>query len=116
GMMNIGIPSNVVKVLRQKFEQQWGTRKNAITDDESERILELIKPAGMRLEARLPGSTVTVEDLIRLKQGDILQFTRSINDPVQLLVNGMPKFRGQIVENGRRKALAVQGLAETRGD
>ena len=34
GMMNIGIPSIVVKMLRNKFDQQWSVRKSQSTEQE----------------------------------------------------------------------------------
>src|SRR5437879_653481 len=34
GMMNIGIPSIIVKMLRQKFDQQWSVRKTEATEEE----------------------------------------------------------------------------------
>ena len=39
GMMNIGIPSIVVKMLRHKFDQQWSVRRSQSTDEEQSRIL-----------------------------------------------------------------------------
>jgi len=44
GMMNIGIPSIVVKMLRQKFDQQWSVRKTQATEEERARVLRLIRP------------------------------------------------------------------------
>jgi len=44
GMMNIGIPSIVVKMLRQKFDQQWSVRKTQATEKERARVLRLIRP------------------------------------------------------------------------
>src|ERR1700761_7700256 len=41
GMMNIGIPSIVVKMLRNKFDQQWSVRKSQSTEQEQSRILHL---------------------------------------------------------------------------
>ena len=58
GMMNIGIPSGVVKLLRQKFDQQWTARKSAITD-ESERILSLVYSSRLAMEARVEGQPYT---------------------------------------------------------
>ena len=52
-MMNIGIPSIIIKMLRQKFDQQWSVRKTEVTEDEHSRILRLIKPASMTVDARL---------------------------------------------------------------
>ena len=34
GMMNIAMPSIIIKMMRQKFDQQWSLRKSASTDQE----------------------------------------------------------------------------------
>jgi len=55
GMMNIGIPSIIIKMLRQKFDQQWSVRKTRATEEEHARVLRLIRPAIINLDARLQG-------------------------------------------------------------
>ncbi len=42
-MMNIAMPSIIVKMMRQKFDQQWSLRKSASTELEQSRILGLIR-------------------------------------------------------------------------
>src|SRR5580698_2055868 len=41
GLMNIGMPSIVIKMLRQKFDQQWSVRKTDSTEDEQGHMLDL---------------------------------------------------------------------------
>src|SRR5580698_1096940 len=43
GMMNIAMPSIIIKMMRQKFDQQWTLRKTASTDIEQTRVLNLIQ-------------------------------------------------------------------------
>jgi flagellar motor switch protein FliM len=108
GLMNIGIPSIIIKMLRQKFDQQWSVRKTEVTEDEHSRILRLIKPASIHVDARLQGPTIAIEDMMRLESGDVLTFDYASEKPVDLLINGKLKFRGQIVSTGKKKAFAVQ--------
>src|SRR5450432_4935686 len=79
GMMNIAMPSIIIKMMRQKFDQQWSVRKTESTDLEQLRVLELIRESTMTLEARLEGPTIRMEDLIRMEQGDILSFDYPVN-------------------------------------
>lgn len=108
GLMNIGIPSIIIKMLRQKFDQQWSVRKTEVTEDEHSRILRLIKPASLHVDARLQGPTLAVEDMMRLECGDVLTFDYGADKPVDMLINGKLKFRGHIVSTGKKKAFAVQ--------
>jgi flagellar motor switch protein FliM len=107
GMMNVGIPSIIIKMLRQKFDQQWSVRKTEVTEDEHSRILRLIKPANMSIDARLQGQTIAVEDMMRLDNGDVLMFDVVADKPLDLLINGKLKFRGQIVSSGKKKSFAI---------
>jgi len=107
GMMNLGIPSIIIKMLRQKFDQQWSLRKTESSAAERARMLRLIEPASLHLDARLLGPKMTVEDLLNLSEGDILQFDFPVDRPVDLMINGTIKFRGYIVNTGRKKAFRI---------
>jgi flagellar motor switch protein FliM len=112
GMMNIGIPSITIKMLRQKFDQQWSMRKSESTDDERRRMLRLIRPGIVDLDARLEGVTVSTGDLLRLEAGDILALDFSLERPLQLIINGKEKFRGQVVDTGRKRGFCIDALVD----
>lgn len=107
GMLNIGIPSSIVKSLRQKFDHQWSARRNPGTDDDSARMMERISGASVTVNALLEGATLAFSDLLRLSEGDILTLGRSINHPATLAVNGLPLFRSQVTVSGRQKAVMI---------
>ena len=58
GMMNIAMPSIVIKMMRQKFDQQWSVRKTHASVAEQARVLRLLRDALLSVEARLEGPTV----------------------------------------------------------
>lgn len=108
GMMTIGMPSSVVKLLRQKFDQQWTARRVNTTEEEIARTLGIIEMAKIDVEARIEGSVVRFDDLLELAEGDILQFEQRRTDMVSLLVNKLPKWRGNVQVSSGRKAVAIQ--------
>ena len=110
GMMNIGIPSIIVKMLRHRFDQQWSVRRSQSTDEEQARILRLIKGAKLNLDGRLNGPTLRVEDLMNLAEGDVLTFDYPVNRPVDFFLNGKLKFEGHIVSTGKKRAFEVETL------
>jgi len=109
GMMNIGIPASVVKLLRQKFDQQWTARRATSNDDEGDRMMARIADASVRVEALLEGSTVSLDDLLRLAEGDVLMLDRGVDRTARLHVNGIPKFDADVRVRGRRKAVSIVG-------
>ena len=110
GMMNIGIPSIIVKMLRQKFDQQWSVRKTLATGEEHLRVLRLIRSAMLHLDARLQGPTLSVGTLLDLAEGDVLAFDYPAARPVDVTVNGKLKYSGEVVTSGRKRAFEVRQL------
>jgi flagellar motor switch protein FliM len=110
GTMNLGIPSILVKMLRQKFDQQWTSRKAVSTEGEHERVLHLLRPAELRLDTRLDGARMRVDTLLELKEGDVVAFDYPVARPLSVTINGALRYRGEVVAAGRKRALQVQDL------
>ena len=107
GLVNIGIPSIIIKMLRQKFDQQWTVRKTHSSEAEHARVLKLIKPGTVNVEARLNGPRVMLEDLLAVEMGDVLTFDYNIKREVDFIMNGRVKFQGNIVQDGHKRAFRV---------
>jgi flagellar motor switch protein FliM len=108
GMMNLAMPSIVIKMMRHKFDQQWAVRKSQANEAEQRRILRVLRRAAMTLEARLQGSTLTVGDLLEMDIGHILTFDHPVGRPLDLLVNGMPKYSGQVVAAATKRSFSIE--------
>lgn len=110
GMMNLAIPSITVKMLRQKFDQQWSMRRTESTDEDRRRILDIINPAQIVVDTQLRGPRLSVEDLLALEEGQVVVFDHPVHRELQVLMNGRPKFRARVGTSGRKRA-AVLGDA-----
>jgi len=110
GMMNIAMPSIVIKMMRQKFDQQWSVRKTHANAAEQVRVLRMLREGTLQLEARLEGPTVTIRDLLELSEGHLLMFDYPVERPVELLVNGTHKYSAQMVSTGRKRACQVEQI------
>jgi flagellar motor switch protein FliM len=110
GTMNIVIPSMVIKMLRQKFDHQWTVRKTQATEEEHARVLRLIRPATLHLDARLQGPKIGLKMLLEMKEDDILVFDYAVDRPVDMMVNGKLKYRGEVVAAGRKRVFQVHEL------
>jgi len=107
GMMNIAMPSIIIKMMRQRFDQQWLLRKASSTDAEQQRVMTLIQPAELQAEAVLSGPNVLLRDLVDLEEGDVLGLEFSVRRPLDLLLSGSRKYSGEIVNSGNRAAFRV---------
>jgi flagellar motor switch protein FliM len=110
GMMNLAMPSIVIKMMRQKFDQQWSVRKTHASEAEQTRVLRLLRQSSLTLEAVLEGQTLKVQDLLDLQEGHLLMFDFPVDRPVDLLVNGSHKFIGQLVGAGKKRACQIEAI------
>ena len=109
GMMNIGIPSIIIKMLGQRMDQH-AIRRTDLTEDEQSRIMRLLRPAAIRMDTRLSGPTLTVRDLLNLKIDDVLSFDYPVQRPMNITFNGRRKYLGNIVATGRKRAVELSEL------
>jgi flagellar motor switch protein FliM len=107
GMMNIAMPSIIIKMMRQKFDQQWSLRKSASTDLEQGRVLDLIRTSRLQSEVLLAGPRLLLRDLMNLEEGDVLSFEFPTSRPLDLMLNGEKKYWGKMVDAGRRATFQV---------
>ena len=114
GMMNIGIPSIVIKMLRQRFDQQWSMRKAEATDADYARVLDLVRASTLHLDARLHGPTLLLDDMLKLNEGDVLAFDYPCDRPLDLMVNGKHKYEGRVVLSGRKRAFRIDSLFDVK--
>jgi flagellar motor switch protein FliM len=117
GMMNIAMPSIVIKMMRQKFDQQWSVRKTHASAAEQARVLRMVREALLTMEARLEGPTLSVRDLLALGEGHLISFDYPVDRPVELLVNGIRKFTTRVVSTGKKRGCVVERIrrAGTQG-
>jgi len=111
GMMNLAIPSVILKMMRQKFDQQWTARK--VEPDPARRMATLkhLRGAMVRLEATLGAPSISIRDLISLEAGDVLLVDHPAKSVMTLKVNGIRKFHGRAAAADGKRAFTVERLA-----
>ena len=107
GMMNFGVPSILVKMIGQRFEQQWSMRRRSSQADDVRVMAPVLHEIPVRLGARLEGRPMPFKQVLQLEAGDLISLDRPIRQPVELRVNGVSKFRGRMVAVGRRAAVRL---------
>jgi flagellar motor switch protein FliM len=113
GMMNLAIPSLIIKMMRSKFNNPGGGRRSRSTEADQARMLSLIRPSQVSLDVRLTGPRLTLKDLMALEGGDLLPFDTPTTGLLDCMVNGNLKFRGQVVRTGGKRAFLVEeGVVE----
>ena len=112
GMMNLCIPSRVLKQLRSKFDQQWNVRRQKTSGNEEKKIMELMRQVPVGLSGEIIQSKLTVDDLLKVSVGDVIQLKERIEDPIYLCAGGIPKYTGRVVLHRGKKAFEISGSLE----
>jgi len=107
GMMNLCIPSRVLKQLRSKFDQQWNVRRQKTSGNDEKRIMAIMKQVPIVLSSEVMHSRLTVDDLLKISVGDVIELQERIEDPVYLCAEGIPKYSGWIVVRRGKKAFEI---------
>ena len=107
GMMNFGIPSILVKMMGQKFEQQWSIRRRSSTKTGRDRMLSLVQRVPVGMDSRIEGAKLSVQNLLELKKGDVISLDIPARRPVEVQVSSKPKFLGEIVTSGNTRAVLI---------
>jgi flagellar motor switch protein FliN/FliY len=59
--------------------------------------LSMILDVPVRVSVEVGRRDMRVEDLLRLTQGSVVELNRMAGEPVDVLVNGMPVARGEVI-------------------
>lgn len=64
--------------------------------------LKLLENIGVTLTVEVGRAALTIRDLLRLSEGSVVELDRMAGDPLDVLVNGTPIARGEVVMVGER--------------
>jgi flagellar motor switch protein FliM len=107
GLLNLCIPSVILKMNRSLFDQQKRHRHPLAGGSETERISDVVRSARITLSGEIRDEALAVEDLLQISVGDVIQLNQPLSDPVRLNVGGVPKFMGRIVARRGRRAFEI---------
>ena len=108
GKVNLAIPSITLKMLRHKFDQQ-STMKRSVSPETESAIKQKVSSAlKVDVEWALVGARIRLSDLLNLKSGDLVDLGIEFDGRASMLINGVPKFRGEVIVEGSRHALVIE--------
>lgn len=107
GLMNLAIPSILIKRLKNNFDQIQKVRKSEPTENDQLQMARLLQGAKVRLDIHIPGGNVPAKTLLDLKSGDVLILDQPSNGLASGLLNGKEKWAGKILTEGRKLAFEI---------
>jgi flagellar motor switch protein FliM len=107
GKINLAIPSIVLRMVQHEVDPPGKGRGG----DQRETIVERRLAGALKLEVEcaLTGASVRLRDLLALKPGDVIDLGMVCDGAATILVNGIPKFQGEVTTDGAKQAVLVKG-------
>ena len=85
GMMNLCIPSRVLKLIRNKFDQQWHMQRDRSIDGEATKVRDLLQNAQVSLSGEIREGHMTAGQLVALGVGDVVLLDHQAGEPILLI-------------------------------
>jgi flagellar motor switch protein FliM len=94
GLMSLCIPYPVLETVIGQLSAQhiFNRQQHTMSGDMQETILFKLRNAKVPLQVFLGGTTVAVNDLLKLDIGDVIRLDRNVTDDLLVCVNTLPKF------------------------
>jgi flagellar motor switch protein FliM len=108
GKVNLAIPSITLKMLRHKFDQQSTMKRSVSPETESAIKQKVCNALKVDVDCALVGARIRLSDLLNLKSGDLVDLGMEFDGRASMLINGVAKFRGEVIVEGSRQSLVIE--------
>jgi len=106
--MNIGFPYFVLEPILQKLSSQtFFVNVKKVADEERNLLENRIRSSKINCNAVFANTTLTVKEFLSLKDGDVIQLEKELDDEMQVKVGDKVKFFGVPGRSGRKMAVRV---------
>ena len=114
GTMSLCIPFNVIEpVMGKLLSQGWlAYQRQSSVEDKTEDIGRGLGATGVTTVAYLAETSITLNELLTLQPGDIIQTTKPVDGEIILQVEGENKFAGKIGRHKDNLAARITRQAE----
>ncbi|PZX07858.1 flagellar motor switch protein FliM [Psychrobacillus insolitus] len=115
GMINICIPHVVLEPIVPNLSVRYWMQSNKkeVSPEQLKVLEKRVKSAEISIVAELGETDISIEDLLYLQLGDVIQLNTKIVDPLLIKVGGIPKFTAQ--PGKLKNRMAVQVIETVKG-
>ncbi len=114
GTMTFCLPFNVIEPVMSKLAtQSWlAYQRKAGSDKQREQITAHLRAAPVNLRAFLASTTITVNDLIRLRPGDIIPTNKPAGAELIIQIEDHSKYAGRLYQHKGARAIRITRRTE----
>lgn len=111
GEIDLVIPAMTLDPLREKLRDLLMVDVTT-RDSWKQSLQDAVKQTTVDLIAQSGAVTISIRDILRLKQGDIIELDYDPNSPLKILVEDQVKFTAIPGTSNGRKAISITGVAQ----
>lgn len=115
GMINICIPHMVLEPIIPKLSVHYQMQTSTIKGDLEavKKISKNLQQSSIEMKVILGETRININQFLHLMKDDFITLDKTVNDPLLLLLNDVPKFNVQLGKVGNH--VSVQVLEEIKG-
>jgi flagellar motor switch protein FliM len=109
GKMSMCIPYVVLEpIIGDLSAQKWFTvGKKESTVETVENLTKVMKETTVPIVVRVGSARITIQEMLRLKVGDVIRLNASPHQEIDVLIEGLVKLKGRPGVFSKKKALQV---------
>ena len=107
GTIAFVIPYGTLEPVKQKLNAQFQTETDHVDREWTGKMEEHIRSADMNVCVNLGSATISVADLVNLSIGDVIPLTQDADGELEVMVEGVPKFKCLIGASRGNRAIQV---------
>jgi flagellar motor switch protein FliM len=108
GMITLCIPYSTIEPIKGKLYSGYQSDQMEVDHNWIERFYERLKNTEVEVKVELGRGQITVQDLYRLKVGDVIPLGKDVSDPLSVQVQGVRKFSARPGVYGSNKAIQIE--------
>jgi flagellar motor switch protein FliM len=115
GFINLCLPFITLEpILANLTVQNWHARQDKFKEngeENSEKNLEKrLKHADIEVSAVIGRTNITIGDFLQFEEGDIIILDRTLEEPIDLCIDGIPLFQMNLGKSGNKLAGVISNI------
>jgi len=112
GTINLCIPAVYIEPILQKLSESSYSRMHPdVPPEQTRSILDHASSFLFPVAAELRGSPARINDIISLSPGDVIRLDHRVDEPVEVNIAGIVKFRGDLAAHDKWTAVYIRAFA-----
>ena len=110
GLFDFCIPYSMIEPIKARLYSNYQSDQLEIDHHWIKRLLSRLEQAEVEIKVELGKAEITVKDLFEWKVGDVFYLDKEISDPLNVYVQGIPKYLGRAGVCRGNKAIQIEEM------